>query len=120
MRVKRLGELAVAVYNPEPYYVTNDRTEAWNSPKRTPLVCAISRDDAASFTARGASFVNGGLLEYGKSVYMLEDDPADSYCYPTMIETKDGFLAAYYHSSGSRFCLKATRVLKICKEELDG
>ena len=118
MRVKRIGDITVAVFNPVPFNVTNDKTEAWNSPKRTPLVLAVSTDDAVSMNKRGASFVNGGFKDFCKNVYMLEDDPSDSYCYPSVIGTKDGLLVSYYHSNGTKFCLKASKIIKIYRNEL--
>lgn len=120
MLVKRLGDYAAAIFNPVPFHVLNEGTEVWRSPKRTPLVCAISRDDANSLDRRGVSFVNGGLRKFCTDVYLLEDDPANSYCYPALTATKDGFLAAYYHSDGTPYCLRSTRMLKIYREEIEG
>jgi len=119
MRVERIGDLTAAVFNPVPFNPLREDTELWQSPKRTPIACAISKDDGLSLNRRGISFVNGGLREYRKQVYLLEDDTSESYCYPALIETRDGFLAAYYHSAGTRSCLSATRIVKIRREELD-
>ena len=119
MRVKRIGNLTAAVFNPVPYNPLREDTELWHSPKRTPIVCAISKDDGVSLNRRGVSFVNGGLREYQKNVYLLEDDIQESYCYPSMIGTKDGFLVSYYHSAGTAACLRASKIVKINREEID-
>ena len=119
MRVKKIGDLTAALFNPVPYNPLREDTELWRSPKRTPIACAFSKDDGRSLNRRGVSFVNGGLLEYGRNVYLLEDDPSESYCYPALIETEDGFLAAYYHSAGTRACLSATKVVKVRRDEIN-
>ena len=119
MRVKKFSGYSVAVFNPIPFYCISTETEAWSSPKRTPIVCAISRDDARSFSRRGVSFVNGGLREFSKNVCLLEDDYTNSYCYPSLIETKDGFLVSYYHSNNTPYCLKASKIVKVLREEIE-
>ena len=119
MRVKKFGEYSAAVFNPIPFYCISTETEAWSSPKRTPIVCAVSRDDARSFSRRGVSFVNGGMREFTKNVYLLEDDYSNSYCYPSMLETRDGFLVSYYHSNGTPYCLKASKIVKVLREEIE-
>lgn len=120
MRVKQVGGLAAAVYNPVAFNVLSNGVENWNSPKRTPIVCAISRDDAHSLNRRGVTFVNGGLRDFRAQVYLLEDDLTNSYCYPAITETADGFLVAYYHSNGTPHCLRSSKVVKVRREELDG
>ena len=64
-------------------------------------------------------FVNGGVKDCCKNGYMLEDDPSDSYCYPSVIGTKDGLLVSYYHSNGTKFCLKASKIITIYRDEFD-
>ena len=119
MRVKRMGDITAAIFNPVPYFCTRTDTEVWNSPRRTPIAVAVSRDDGHSLNKRGVSFVNGGLREFQKNTYLLEDDTAESYCYPAMIGTKDGFLAAYYHSDGTPYCLRSSRIVKVYRDELE-
>ena len=119
MRVKKFETIAAAVFNPIPFHCLNDRTEVWRSPKRTPIVCAVSRDDATSFSRRGATFVNGRMDSFVCDVYLLEDDTTNSYCYPAMLETKDGFLVAYYHSDNTPYCLTASKITKVYRTEIE-
>lgn len=119
MRVKRMGDITAAVFNPVPYNCIRTDTEVWNSPKRTPLVCSVSFDDGRSLNKRGVSFVNGGLREFQKNTYLLEDDTSESYCYPAMLGTADGFLFSYYHSDGTPFCLRSSRIVKVYRDELE-
>lgn len=119
MRVKKAGGLAVAVFNPLAFSCVRTDGELWKSPKRTPLVCAVSRDDAASFIREYVTFRNGMLLDFAESCRLLEDDPSESFCYPAVIETADGFLVTYYYSGGSEVCLNWTKVKKVLREELE-
>lgn len=118
MRVKRLGGYTVAVFNPNAYHPMRDKTELWNSPKRTPLLCAVSPDDGRSFDTTDKGAENGALHGFRDRLFLIENDESESYCYPSMIETKDGFLVAYYHSAGTPMCLAATRVKKITWKEM--
>lgn len=119
MRVKRLGNITAAVFNPVPYNCTCTEFEDWKSAKRTPLVCAVSRDDGLSFAMNGETLANGSLLGFAANAYYIEDDPASSYCYPAMIETRDGILVAYYHSNGTPICLNSCKITKIYKNEIE-
>ena len=92
----------------------------WRSPKRTPLVLAIGGENGEHFGLNGTTARNGGLIPFQKSCYLLEDDPANSYCYPALQETRDGFLVAYYHSNGGKVCLNSTKIIKVYLEELKG
>ena len=118
MRVKRTGNLTVAVFNPKPFSCVHTDTEVWNSPKRTPLVCAVSFDDGSSFDTTGKTFANGQLLDFAANCYLLEDDETNSYCYPAVIAVKDGFLVSYYHSNSTPICLNSSRVVKVCYNEI--
>ena len=131
-RLTELEKLVQSVYEdkvkgtiPEAFCVQlmqkyeNERVEAWLSPKRTPIVCAVSKDDAESFSKRGVTFVNGRMAFFVKDVYLLEDDYTNSYCYTAMIETKDGFLVEYYHSDNSPFCLNASKITKVYRTEIE-
>ena len=119
MRVKRVGKYVAAVYNPIGYNCLFDKTEKWGSPKRTPIVAAISKDGGKSFCDRTRSAGSGALLEFTKNTYLLEDDFSDSYCYPSILEVKDGFLVSYYHSDGSDVCLNASKIVKVSYEEIE-
>ena len=118
MRVKRVGDRVAAVYNPTAFSCLCTAREAWKSPKRTPIVVSLSRDDGRSFDERNTTFVGGKLDGFVKDTYLLEDDVTNSYCYPAILETKDGFLVSYYHSDGGPICLNATKVTKVYKSEI--
>lgn len=119
MRVKKFSETSVAVFNPIPFYCISTETEVWSSPKRTPIVCAVTRGDTQAFSKRGVSFVNGGMKEFCRNVYLLEDDYSNSYCYPSLLETSDGFLVSYYHSDNTPYCLKASKIVKVLWSEIE-
>ena len=68
----------------------------------------------------GATFCNGGLLDFAANCYLLEEDRSDSYCYPALQETRDDFLVAYYHSNGGEVCLNSTKIIKVYLDELKG
>lgn len=118
MLVKRAGDLALAVFNPIGYHPLREKTELWGSPKRTPYVCAVSRDGGHSFVDGRVTSANGGFRDFIASSYLLEDDENESYCYPAILGVKDGFLVAYYHSNGADNCLNCTRITKVLYEEL--
>lgn len=101
MLVKDVGQYTVAVFNPEPKYNTRPAEEIWG---RTPYVCALSTD-------RGRTFTNDKL-------FLVEDDRANGYCYPAILEGKDYFLLAYYHSNNTGICLNSCKIVKILFSEL--
>jgi hypothetical protein len=45
MRVKRVRNYTLAIYDPVPYNCTSEAFEDWKSVKRTPLVCAVCEKD---------------------------------------------------------------------------
>lgn len=121
MRVKRVGDYVISIFNPAAYSCVRpllEKREGWGSPRRTPLVCTFDREDGKLFSRRGIA-INGAYLKplVDHTVY-LEDDPEDSYCYPAIQEVPGGFLAAYYHSNGTDFCLNSTTIIKVSYEEL--
>lgn len=118
MKVEKVGKYTVAVFNPIGYYCTRNAFEVWRSPKRTPLVCAVSSDDGRSFLPTPLTMANGALLDFEKNAYLLESDESESYCYPAVIETKDGFLVSYYYSNGTGKCLNSTRIKKVYYSEI--
>lgn len=119
MRVKKVGKYVASVFNPMGYNCLNSGTENWGSPKRTPLMCAISHDDGRSFDTTGKTPANGVMKGFAENLYYIEDSREDSYCYPAIIEVDDGFLVTYYHSNGTGICLNSTKVVKIRFSELD-
>ncbi len=120
MRIKRLGKLTVAVFDPDPFTCTNRGREIWGGIKRTPLVCAVCRDDGASFDSRGKCHGDvESLKRFTDCCYLLEDDRSKSYCYPSLTEVEGGFLAAYYHSGPHEFALTDTCIRKVMLEELN-
>jgi len=78
----------------------------------------VSRDDGRSLNDRTVLSANGGFRDVVRNTYYVEDDTSDSYCYPAIQETRDGFLVAYYHSDGVDVCLNATKMVKIHYDEL--
>ena len=119
MRVKRIGEYAVAVFNPLSFNCVRTDTEIFGAPKRTPLICAISHDDARSFDSTGKTAVGPEAQAFARNCYYLEADTTKSYCYPALLEIEGGFLAAYYDSAGYEFALSCTRITKVSFDELD-
>lgn len=120
MRVKKVGDYVAAVYNPVAFNCLREDAEVWGSPKRTPFVVSLSKDDAKDFDARRTTIVNGSLnKEFIKNTYLLEDDLSNSYCYPSICETKDGFLVSYYHSNGTEICLNSTKIVKVYYSEIE-
>lgn len=119
MLVKRIKNYVFAIFNPIGYNCLNDLVEEWNSPKRTPYVCAISKNGGLSFDSTEKCFADGEMSDFAKNCVLLEDDTSNSYCYPAAIETSNGFLLAYYHSNGSKVCLNCTKISKISFEELE-
>ena len=105
MQVKKAGKYTLAVFNPIPDFCGRDRErEPWS---RTPLVCAVSRDDGRNHD--GTSF--------DQLVY-LEDDRTNGYCYPAIFAGDDYFLVTYYHTNNTGYCLNSTKILKVQFSEL--
>jgi len=103
LSVKRMldGRL-LAVWNPVPLYQTRIR-KGW-SWGRTPLACAVSGDDAKSWTAP-----------------LLVEDGQDNggYCYTAIHAEPDGVLLAYCAGNESdRICLAKLRMRRIPMREL--
>lgn len=118
MRVKKIHGKPHAVWNPFGFNCLREDTEVWKSPRRTPLVLAIGGENGENLGLDGTTGRNGALIPFQKSCYLLEDDQSDSYCYPSMQETRDGFLVGYYHSNGTQICLNSTKIIKVYTEEL--
>lgn len=119
MRVKTVGGYTVAVFNPLPYNCLRTDNSIRGNTKRTPFVCAVSTDDGRDFDSTGKAGMSGALKDFQSLCYLLEDDYKDSYCYPSILEVKDGFLVAYYHSNGSTYTLNSTKISKVLFSELN-
>ena len=118
MQIREAGAYSVAVFNPLSNTCQHPNAEGWGSPKRTPYVCAVSRDGGLSFVE--ASKGGGCFHAFTASCYLLEDDQSESYCYPAILEVADGFLVAYYHSNGTGICLNSAKITKVRYDELIG
>ena len=121
MEVRRLSHFTVAVFNPQGCNCMVERGESWGSAKRTPFVVAVAPDDGSAFDSTknvGLSAINGYARAFRDMCYLLEDNTEESYCYPAVIEVKDGFLVAYYHSNGTGICLNSTKITKVRFEEI--
>ena len=118
MRVKRVENMTLAVYNPRIYCVVGQNRETMLGIRRTPILCAVSYDGGKSFDGTAKTFVHQAFRDFGDNCYMLEDDESDSYCYPAIIGVKDGFLVTYYHSGGTDIRLNCTKVTKVTFDEI--
>jgi hypothetical protein len=107
MQVKDVGPYTVAIFNPKPRYYGRVEVEQDENGKmlwsRTPFMCLLSRDGGQTFTEG----------------FLLEDDPANAYCYPAVLEGEDYFLTAYYHSNDSGICLSSAKITKVMFSELE-
>lgn len=101
MLVKDVGPYTAAIFNPEPSYNGRPASEVWG---RTPYVCAVSTDRGQTFTK--------------EKMYCIEDDRSNGYCYPAIIEGKDYFLLAYYHSNNTSVCLNSCKIVKVAYSEI--
>ena len=120
MQVKDAGELTLAIFNPMGYNCTlAGEDSGWHRQRRTPFVCAVSRDRGALFTSPYKNPANPAETKYfTRACYYLEDDVTNSYCYPTVLAVDGGFLVSYYHSNGTDFSLNSAKVTKVMLDEL--
>ena len=119
MLIKNISGRTLAVFNPIPYCCINELSEVWKSPKRTPLVCAVSKNGGLSFDSTGKSASDGEIRDFAENCILLEDDRSNSYCYPAAIETRDGLWVAYYHSNNTAVCLNSTKITKVLWDEVE-
>ena len=98
--MKRACGYTLAVFNPIPNYTTRSCENSWG---RTPLVCAVSKDDGRTFPI----------------ILTLENDPNNGYCYPAIFDGGNYALISYYHSDNTGTPLTATKILKITADELE-
>lgn len=105
MLIKRIDKKrTVGVFNPiaRPSACLMFQGSHWNILGRTPFVCALSEDDDQTYT----------------KFFYLEDDITNDYCYPAVIEGKDYFLVAYYHSNNTGIPLNSLKITKVSFSEL--
>lgn len=90
------------VWNPMPLY--NGRGKHPSGWGRTPLVCAVSRDDGTTWS----------------DPVVLADDPTHGYCYPALFFTEDDCMLTAYCSGGPEegICLAQLTIHKIPLSEL--
>ena len=119
MRVGRFGDKTIALFNPLAHSQAATYRLHYGSPQRTPLVLALSQNDGEDFTRPISAFSYDVFNEFCTRCFALEDDPADSFCYPAMIDTKDGFLVTYYCDGGANRVLNYSHIVKISAAELD-
>jgi hypothetical protein len=119
MRIKKVGKYTISIFNPIAANCTRDDYSARGSIRRTPFVCAVSDDDGHSFNDF-TEFTDGKkMMCFAEHTFLLEDSTDDVYCYPSIIETKDGFLCAYYHSNGGTYTLASTKITKVYFSEIE-
>ena len=99
MTVRKVGPCTVAVFNPVPRRVDERQTRLMG---RTPLCCAVSADDGRHIS----------------SLYYLEDDPDNAYCYPSVFDGGGYFLVSYDHSNGTADCHNSVKMIKIRYDEI--
>ena len=120
MRVKKVGKYTVAVFNPRPANCLREDYTGSGNIRRTPFVIAVSDDDGLSFKTY-TEFIDGKKMRtFSSRAFMLEGSRGDTYCYPSIIETKDGFIVAYYHSDGGTYTLASTKISKVYFSEIEG
>lgn len=118
MRVKDVGAYTASVFNPVPPLCVRDDYTARGSIRRTPLVCAVSDDGGRSFDC-SFGYVDGKkMIAFTSRAFLLESDTESTYCYPAIMETKDGFLVAYYHSNGGSYTLSNLKIAKVYFDEI--
>ena len=102
MLVKKAHGITLAIFNPiTEHILRDDEKEFWG---RTPYVMATDRNGDTEFSQ--------------ESLYYIEDDLNNGYCYPAVIECDGGILVAYYHSNNTGCCLNSTKIIKIMNNEI--
>ena len=105
MQAKNVGKFTVAIFNPVPWAarkMIDEKQYFWRVWGRTPFALSVNDD--------------GGFIF--PRTYLLEDDISNDYCYPAVIEGKDYFLVAYYHSNGTDVALNSLKVTKVMYSEM--
>ena len=106
LSMKRLSDGRLfAVWNPIPRgNVRPWRIDGAMTGSRTPLVCAVSRDEGVTW----------------ESITTLEDDDRRGFCYVAIHELTDGSVLLGYcaGSPEDKCCLSRLRIRKLAKEDL--
>ena len=118
MRIKKIHGLTLAIFNPIGCNCMRDDYTVRGSIRRTPLVCAVSKDDGRSFNDFSGFDKGHKMIKFRENAFLLEDSLDDTYCYPALLETNDGFVVAYYHSNGGTYTLSAAKLAKVYLDEL--
>ncbi len=118
MRAMRFAEGTVAVFNPLAHSQALEQRLHWGSPQRSPLILAVSQNGGLDFAAPVSAFTYTAFNDFCTRCFTLEDDPADSFCYPAMLRVKDGYLVSYYCDGGSHRVLNYSRIRKISDSEI--
>lgn len=118
MQIKKFNDLTVAVFNPVPFYATNEKKEEWQAPKRTPFLLAVSKNDGVEFSHQNTSKNKDLAKQCEQMLYYIEDDLNESYCYPALLAKDDYLLVAYYHTNGTERCLNCSKIVKIKYSEI--
>lgn len=118
MRVKGVGEYTVSVFNPVPALCTREDYTVRASIRRTPLVCAVSDDKGRSFSCSDGYISGKKMIAFTNRAFLLEDDLSSTYCYPSILAVRDGFLVAYYHSNGGDYTLNCLKIAKVYYDEI--
>ena len=116
MLITSVNEKVLSIYNPQPYSPINLTEKEIGWPRRSPLLCAISRDGGKSFENTNQVFAPN----FVNDCVFIEDDLNESYCYPAVIEVDGGFLVAYYHTNGANYCLNCCKITKVTWKEIEG
>ena len=101
---KVFGPYTLAIFNPISLYTGRNMGKLRG---RAPFLMAVSETDGVGHDAN--AFPN---------LFYLEDDMDNDYCYPAVIDGKDYFLVAYYHSIGREKPLNNLKILNINKDEI--
>lgn len=117
MRVRNMGKYAVAVFNPVGRSVGHNIANSWGGGFRSPLAIAVSKSGVSGLAKSADTFNWRTFKEFISHCALIEDDLTKQYCYPSLIETGDGFLVAYYYDDSGRI-LNQTRIVKVTDEEL--
>ncbi len=108
MMMKNIGDMAAAVYNPEPFHLINEKPRVYLEKNaglfydRTPIVISVSDNGGKDFSR----------------TYLLEEDPYSIYCYPAIFDGGEYILVSYYHSNRTENFFHSMKTVKIMKKEL--
>ena len=58
------------------------------------------------------------MIAFASRTFLLEDDLSSTYCYPSILAVRDGFLVAYYHSNSGDYTLNCLKIAKVYYDEI--